>query len=395
MHVNAWIFVGLRQSPAQDALAALRFLTGQANVPKIAHTQPPARSFAPMTFIRLLLAAALCTAFSAGAAPLSSSSDSTGMEQRALDLLEAGGSELLGSIQADGLWENTSEIESRSRALVSNALEIPAAPRVSSVSDAHYSRALALEAAGDLSGAVRELRSAATGGSAYAQARLADYYHYGRTVKRDRTKAMWWLQRSAAAGNSLAARRIAEMLLRTSEGSVSPSYRTALHWYARAAEMGDVNSMLELAAYSLNPLTEREKPDAVAAAEWYTKAASLGSQKAQLALAEIFSSGILGEPDYRSARHELVRAAGNGSSLARVRLSNIYEKGLGVSADPVKAYALLESIPEKARTEAVRVRAARIERKLLAHELTQAQMLSRILAGPFASEALEREISHD
>ena len=348
-----------------------------------------------MKLLCLLTAAALCASLPAGAAPLTSSSDSTGMEQRALDLLESGGAELLGNIQADGLWENTSEIESRSRQLVANALEIPAAPRVSSVSDAHYSRALTLEASGDFQGAVKELRMAAVGGSAYAQARLADYYNYGRSVRRDRTKAMWWLQRSAAAGNSLAARRIAEMLLRTHEGLISPAYRTAMHWYARAAEMGDVNSMLELARFSLNPITNREKPNPTAAAEWYTKAASLGNQKAQLALAEIFSSGILGEPDYRSARHELVRAAGNGSSLARARLSNIYEKGLGVAPDPVKAYALLESIPETARTETVRQRASRLEERLLANELRQAKALAQTLSGVFASEVLERERAHD
>jgi TPR repeat protein len=348
-----------------------------------------------MKLFCLLTAAALFASLPAGAAPLTSSSDSTGMEQRARDLLETSGSELLGNILADGLWENTTEIESRSQKLIANALEIPAAPRISSVIDAHYSRALMLEAAGDLPGAVKELRSAAAGGSAYAQARLADYYHYGRYVRRDRTKAMWWLQRSAAAGNSLAARRIAEMLLHTNEGLISPGYRTALHWYARAAEMGDVNSMLELARFSLKPLTDREKPNATAAAEWYTKAASLGNQKAQLALAEIFSSGILGEPDYRSARHELVRAAGNGSNLARVRLSNIYEKGLGVAPDLVKAYALLESIPEKARNETIRERASRLEKKLFGNELRQAKALAQTLSVPFASEVLERDIKHD
>lgn len=347
----------------------------------------------PMAPIRLILAAVLCSAATASLAQTASYSDSTGMEQRARDLLQLAGPEFIDSIRADGLWENTSEIEERSQALVKKALEVPAAPRVTSVSDAHYSRALAHEAAGNYDAAVGELQRAAAGGSAYAQARLADYYHYGRSVRRDRTKAMWWLQRSAASGNALAARRIAEILMHSPDGSVSPRYRTALHWYARAAEMGDVNSMLELARYSLHPLTSREKSNPLAATEWYTRAASVGNQKAQLALADIFSSGVLGEPDYRAARHELVRAAGNGSSAARAMLSNLYEKGLGVAADPVKAYALLRSIPDKDFSDRIRARAEMLNRKLLTAERIQAEILAQKISGPFASETIEREIS--
>jgi hypothetical protein len=123
-----------------------------------------------------------------------------------------------------------------------------------------------------------------------------------------------------------------------------PSVSGKLATTKEQAELGDVKSQVELAnTLAANQLTAQ-------AVVWYRKAAEQGCVEAEFRLGEILINGAMGvpQPDQRVAPNltEGVRwtfeAATNFHPGACRNMSYLLEKGLGLGANQVEAYAWLE-----------------------------------------------------
>jgi TPR repeat protein len=82
--------------------------------------------------------------------------------------------------------------------------------------------------------------------------------------------------------------------------------------------------------------------DPTKAIDLYKKAATQNVVAAQLRLGEIYLHGDLVAPDFTQAKRYLERAAYHGDPRAAMLLGQMYRLGLGMSADPIEAYAWSE-----------------------------------------------------
>jgi TPR repeat protein len=100
-----------------------------------------------------------------------------------------------------------------------------------------------------------------------------------------------------------------------------------------------------VAQYWLGHMTELGlgvSPDLPKAIARYKKAAARGVVAAESRLGEAYLRGDVALPDFGQAKAYLERAARRGDARAAMLLGHMYRIGLGVGADPKKAYAWSE-----------------------------------------------------
>lgn len=107
-------------------------------------------------------------------------------------------------------------------------------------------------------------------------------------------------------------------------------------FYEHSADQGHPQALHKLALDHLNPPAS-EIPNVIKAITFLEQAASKGHPPSQHQLAEIYYTGMLGEPNYHQAFLWYRLAANNNNSDAQFRLGNMYHYGEGVEANSESA----------------------------------------------------------
>jgi len=239
---------------------------------------------------------------------------------------------------------------------------------------------------------IASLQSAAAGGDASAEYKLAVAYMKGDGVPQDAEQAFAWCKKAAEQGNADAETELGVMY-RIGAGVEEDRHRAVL-WYMAATRQGNANAMFDLGAAYYNgdgvPIDDllsyawfvlaKEHGDAnassavaraeseltkiqltgaykriaqlcesgeyipankVEAASWWLKAAQNGDNDAEITIADRFLSGQGVAQDYSKALYwcdQVASHAGLQSDPAGdYCMGYIYQHGLGVPADPKAA----------------------------------------------------------
>ncbi|MGI3776023.1 MAG: tetratricopeptide repeat protein [Janthinobacterium lividum] len=193
-------------------------------------------------------------------------------------------------------------------------------------------RARSHAAAGAWAEAVALWQPLAEAGDVRAQANLGACLATGRGVDADPGEARRWLACAADAGDRVAGRNLATLLLDTDRAE-------AVRCYQRAAEAGDPPSQDMLSRMLLDG--DGVPPDAQAARHWAEQAAAAGEAAAAARLGRIHHEAIGTPRDPAAAVHWWHRAALAGDADAAAMLGAALLLGQGAAADPVEALAWL------------------------------------------------------
>jgi TPR repeat protein len=180
---------------------------------------------------------------------------------------------------------------------------------------------------------------AAAKGHLPAQAKLGDFYLFGRRAHAspaDETK-------DTGTGSSR---------LRPKGVSVPQDFAKALHWNAVAAEAGLADAQGRLAyQYAMGHGVE---PDFAAAERWFSAAAQQGGASGQFGLGMLYAGAYLGEVDYVKAAHWFEQAVADHDDIpSKYYLALLLKDGLGIPADQERALELLGEAAEKQHTDAM------------------------------------------
>ena len=226
-------------------------------------------------------------------------------------------------------------------------------------------------ATGDYATAYREWREIADAGDASAMSAVGSLYDYGRGVPQDFAEALAWYRRAAEAGDVRAMFNTGAMY-DNGRGTAGDRLE-AIRWYGMAADKGNGR-----AAYNLGVIYrdgDGVPRDTAAAIKAFRIAAAAGVEAARTNLAALGGAARLPEPPSRaSAAPPVTNVAGatggrstpaalarvgvdpvyskrlaatfpalavqadRGNALAQYDVGFAYEFGIGVPADPVKAY---------------------------------------------------------
>lgn len=213
-----------------------------------------------------------------------------------------------------------------------------------------------------------ETLAEAEAGNPVAQFNLALAYQSGDGVEQDKDQAEAWYQQAVELGYAPAMINLAYL---AGQRGDQPA---AMQLYLRAAEQGELIAQLAVAERYLDGIGTA--PDPARSAHWYQLAADQGDPAAQFSLANLYATGTGVPRDYARAA-ELFRSAAEqgevaahcnlgrlfaeggpglardeamalecfragafqGEPVAQYNLAQSYRLGLGVLADPVKAYS--------------------------------------------------------
>jgi TPR repeat protein len=114
----------------------------------------------------------------------------------------------------------------------------------------------------------------------------------------------------------------------------------AVKIFSELAEKNDASAQYWLA--HMTELGLGMPRDPTKAIALYKKAAAQNIVAAELRLGEIYLHGDLAPPDFTQAKEYLEQAAYHGDPRAAMLLGQMYRLGLGMSADPIEAYAWSE-----------------------------------------------------
>lgn len=232
----------------------------------------------------------------------------------------------------------------------------------------------------DLKSALECFRRSAELGYAPAQHELGLAYDpvglasaYGNPGNRD--VAFEWFLKAAEQGYPKAMSLVAMAYELGRHGPPNPV--KAAGWYSKLVPFGDTRAMTQLGLIAL------ERKEMVEGAEWLKSAAELGDAYALAIYRDYAEAGEFPALDPRRELALLKSAAKKGDNLATLALGLKYEKGEGVPADLLKAYALFSivSIVEEAKgrpgeaTDGVE----RIKDKLSAEQLKTADQLVYVM----------------
>ncbi len=140
----------------------------------------------------------------------------------------------------------------------------------------------------NLSSEVNALQSAAKGGDAEAQYKLAVAYDWGQGAPRNGRKAKKWYLAAASQGHAEAQNSMGSAL------QAEKNMSEAIKWYQRAADQKHALGTNNLAAmydHGNGVAQDRQKAFAL-----YTRAANLGEPYAMWNLANTHGAGHVGEP---------------------------------------------------------------------------------------------------
>jgi uncharacterized protein len=256
---------------------------------------------------------------------------------------------------------------------------------------------------GDYSAAVARWQTFAQQGDADSAYHLGEAYETGHGVPRDMAQADYWLRVAATNGSGAADYALGLRAESTERPDGTPQdLSAAIGWYQRALEAGDPRARERLAALGAGdsrpgnerpanerPTNERPAPSPPFGAETTpvvarppethsaephppapTPAPSAG-EIFDRAVADWRSHGI--DSTNSSTIAALETAAMRGEPLAQYDLAYAYEHGLGVPAEPAKAYAWYKRARASASAPARLHDAAETNMDLLAAKLSDGQ----------------------
>ena len=207
-----------------------------------------------------------------------------------------------------------------------------------------------------------KLLTAAERGDQVSQHKLARAYERGDGAPRDLTKAHQWYLAAAQTGYVRAMRPLGD-LYADGEG-VPTNPARAQFWYERAVQFDDSVAAHRLAKMLL--AKEAVAGSSTGAVALIRKSAQGGYVPAQLDLAAMYDAGTLVPADpaeadrwYAIARTALTNEAADDDATALQRLGDLHRDGLGVPANAAKAAGFYEQAAGLGRVSAV-VRLAKL-----------------------------------
>lgn len=173
-------------------------------------------------------------------------------------------------------------------------------------------------------------------GNPQAMLTLGGFYEQGVGVGRNYSKALEWYQKAADAGRPEGYYNLG-VCYEIGMGAAGDMAKSIQN-YRKAAEMGLTQAMQKLASIYISGAGVPGNTEIGMA--WLEKAAAAGMPQALNELGVISLSGLLGQKkDEKKALAMFVRAADLGNLESMKNIAVMYKDGLGVAADPAKAYS--------------------------------------------------------
>ena len=144
-------------------------------------------------------------------------------------------------------------------------------------------------------------------------------YLFGRGVKKDPKKAVFYFQSAAQQGLASAQTHLGSCYY--SGTGVTKNYQQAFEWFKKAAEKGDVTAQDNLGSCYL--LGHGTTQNHTAAVEWYKKAADKGNSSAQAHLGSCYLYGQGVPEDKDKAIYWYEKAAALGNTTAKRNLEKL------------------------------------------------------------------------
>ncbi|MDM5181730.1 TonB family protein [Massilia sp. DJPM01] len=180
--------------------------------------------------------------------------------------------------------------------------------------------------------AVAWWRKAADQGDLKAQLSLARALHFGDSGKPDLAQAMTWYRKAAELGMPEAQNMMGLLLL---EGTgVATDKVAAREWFRKAAAQGWARSQAYYGSLQLDDNTPEGMQQGIAL---LSRAAAQDDFVGQYFLGQCYDTGRGVPQDKAMAATLYEKAARGGSKPAQRLMATMYERGEGVTADPVKA----------------------------------------------------------
>lgn len=173
-------------------------------------------------------------------------------------------------------------------------------------------------------------------GNPQAMLQLGGFYEQGVGVGRNYSKAFEWYRKAADAGRPEGYYNLG-VCYEIGMGAAGDMAKSIQN-YQKAAEMGLTQAMQKLASiYITGAGVPRNTALGMA---WLEKAAGAGMPQALNELGVIYLSGLLEQKkDEKKALAMFIRAADLGNLESMKNIAVMYKDGLGVAADPAKAYS--------------------------------------------------------
>lgn len=205
------------------------------------------------------------------------------------------------------------------------------------------------------------------GGQVDCMLRNADFYIEGKGVSKDVERGMTILEKAAELGSPVASYRLAMNILTSSKPDILAAYR---HLLASAnGNLPEGQSQLGLLYLS----GRMGGIDPSSGVTWLTRAAQNGFAPAQYDLAVLYERGAAGlARNIENAGQLYTVAANQGHGPATLALARLFNEGLGVKADPAKAWAIATMAAERGEKDATKF-AAEIAEKFDAKKFEEAK----------------------
>ncbi len=182
--------------------------------------------------------------------------------------------------------------------------------------------------------------------------RSADFYIQGKGVAKDVDRGITILRKAAEAGNPVANLRLAALILSQEKPEILAGYGFLL-----ASANGNLpEAQNELGLLYLSGKMGVADPSAGLA--WLTRAAQSGFAQAQFNLAVLYDRGAGGVArNIDNAGQLYMMAANQGHGPATLALARLLNDGVGIKADPIKAWAIATLAAERGEKEASKLAA--------------------------------------
>lgn len=187
---------------------------------------------------------------------------------------------------------------------------------------------------------VETIQTLAKAGDFNAQATLGEMHLLGHGVNFDVKKALIFLSKSAAGGNSKGQYILGKYYL--INGKHDDEFVEASKMLQQSAEQGCINALFYFGLLvEKGKVKDRKKSDGLA---MILKAANSGYAKAQWWYGTLLVTGEGGHKDEKLGFEWIEKAANSGDSEAKMALANLYLLGVGIQKNPIKTQYLLESV---------------------------------------------------
>ncbi|HZL79600.1 MAG TPA: tetratricopeptide repeat protein [Candidatus Limnocylindrales bacterium] len=217
----------------------------------------------------------------------------------------------------------------------------------------------------DYDQAAKFYRLAAEQGHAMAQNNLGWLYKNGLGVPDDPVEAVKWFQKSAAQGEKLGAQNLAwiyasgvygpsntfgqgakALIL---SGGVAPNHELAEKWMRKAVDLISAEGQCQYAELLYGEFDNEGHQDSTRfadAGEWFKKSAEQGYAKAQFELADMYTSGQLGDDHRSNCIPWYLKAAAQGNADAQAKIGKLSE--LYPNSELLKSVNPIDSLKQAA-----------------------------------------------